>query len=77
MQLHAFFDAGETPYQRFSRWTYIVIFRRVIDKGIVVEAPISFGSRGQWLGHIRGDIRVGTSQDFLTFEIASVSRCDR
>jgi hypothetical protein len=52
MQLQAFFNVGIVPDQRLSSRANVFVFCRVIDEGIVIETPVSLGSRGHRLGHI-------------------------
>ncbi|MNP12387.1 hypothetical protein D3C76_1046170 [compost metagenome] len=73
VQRQAFFNVGIAPDQRVSSRANVFIFCRVIDEGIVIETPVSLGSRGHRLGHIGGDASIVTSQDLFAFEVTSVS----
>ncbi|MNV77992.1 hypothetical protein D3C71_1714570 [compost metagenome] len=73
MQLQAFFNVGIAPDQRLSSRANVLVFCRVIDEGIVIETPVSLGSRGHRLGHVGGDAGIVTSEDLFAFEVTSVS----
>ncbi|MCY1296551.1 hypothetical protein D9M70_459400 [compost metagenome] len=73
MQFQAFFNVGVVPYQHLASWTNVLVFCRVIDEGIVLEMPVSLGSRGHRLGHVGGDAGIVTSEDLFAFEVTSVS----
>lgn len=73
MQFQAFFNVGIVPDQRLSSRANVFVFSRVIEEGIVIETPVSLGSRGHRLGRIGGDACIVASQVLFAFEVTSVS----